>query len=571
MLRLLAPLFAVLGALFMTAEDASAETRSLKLHFVHTGEKAEIVFKRNGRYDAGGLRQISQILRDWRRNEPTKMDPRLLDLVWEAYRQTGSNEYITVVSGYRSPATNAMLRGRSRKTGVAKKSQHMLGKAMDFYIPGVKLKTLREIGLKMQGGGVGYYPTSGSPFVHFDVGNVRHWPKMKRSELIALFPNGKTLHVPSDGKPLPGFEQALASYKNRQSAGALAIASASSGGSGRKSRGLLAALFGGGDEGEADADDADSTSARATSPRMPVTPRRAPAKPVAEPAPMAAEPEAEPVPARAPAPAPAPREDAQQPAVVAAAPTPERLPFQVLSPEEANRAPVPMQEATPSPETPESVLAALSPRSIPLPAFAARETPETTQAAEMTALLATGQTAEESGFAGGAPLPSWRPDEPVAENATVLTALAESEQTKRKIADILAAPMPATRPADMARPAPRLAALAPDETAQHESAQAAAVFEPKSTAKSYRLSRKDARPEPRAKTVALAAASARWALNGDATATASQRRVAFNAVNARKSPASVYLAGFTQDRAVQADANRFSGKAVNFLPAARFE
>ncbi|MGO4842133.1 DUF882 domain-containing protein, partial [Rhizobiaceae sp. 2RAB30] len=110
------------------------------------------------------------------------------------------------VSDYLSPATNSLL--RSRYNGVAKKSKHMLGKAMDFYLPDVKLKKLREIGLKMQGGGVGYYPTSGSPFVHFDVGNVRHWPKMSRKELVALFPNGKTLHVPSDGKPLPGFEQA---------------------------------------------------------------------------------------------------------------------------------------------------------------------------------------------------------------------------------------------------------------------------------------------------------------------------------------------------------------------------
>ena len=85
------------------------------------------------------------------------MDPRLFDLIWEAYRTSGSNDYIHVVCGYRSPQTNSMLRSRSK--GVAKKSQHMLGKAMDFYIPGVKLKRLREIGLKMQGGGVGYYPS----------------------------------------------------------------------------------------------------------------------------------------------------------------------------------------------------------------------------------------------------------------------------------------------------------------------------------------------------------------------------------------------------------------------------
>ena len=119
------------------------------------------------------------------------MDPRLIDLVWSVYRAVGARDYIHVVSGYRSPATNSMLRSRSK--GVAKKSQHMLGKAMDFYIPGVSLKKLRETGMKMQIGGVGYYPRSGSPFVHMDVGNVRHWPRMSRRELVAMFPNGKTL------------------------------------------------------------------------------------------------------------------------------------------------------------------------------------------------------------------------------------------------------------------------------------------------------------------------------------------------------------------------------------------
>src|SRR5690606_18853772 len=112
---------AVLMAL--SPSQASAETRALKLYYVHTGEKAEIVFKRNGRFDAQGLKKLNVFLRDWRRNEPTKMDPRLFDLIWQVYRSTGSSQYITVVSAYRSPATNAMLRSRSANTGVAKKSQ----------------------------------------------------------------------------------------------------------------------------------------------------------------------------------------------------------------------------------------------------------------------------------------------------------------------------------------------------------------------------------------------------------------------------------------------------------------
>ncbi len=113
----------------------------------------------------------------------TKIDPELLDLVWEVYQKVGASQPIHVVSSYRSPATNNMLRKRS--SGVAKNSQHTLGKAMDFFIPGVKLATLRATGLRKEVGGVGYYPRSGSPFVHMDTGSVRHWPRMSRSELLA--------------------------------------------------------------------------------------------------------------------------------------------------------------------------------------------------------------------------------------------------------------------------------------------------------------------------------------------------------------------------------------------------
>ena len=87
-----------LSFIMFAAPAARAETRTLKLFFIHTKEKAEITFKRNGRYDQAGLRKINNFLRDWRRNEPTKMDPRLLDAVWEAYRAVGARDYIHVVS-----------------------------------------------------------------------------------------------------------------------------------------------------------------------------------------------------------------------------------------------------------------------------------------------------------------------------------------------------------------------------------------------------------------------------------------------------------------------------------------
>lgn len=244
-------LFVALAGLFSTTQTAAAETRSLKIYFVHTGERADIIYKRNGRYDPKGLQQLNTILRDWRRNEATKMDPRLFDLVWAVYNKAGASGYINVVSGYRSPQTNAMLRSRSR--GVAKESQHMHGTAMDFFIPGTPLKTLRDIGMKMQEGGVGYYPNSGSPFVHMDVAGVRSWPRMPRDELVRLFPDGKTLHIPADGKPLPGYQVAMEEYKRRL--GSEQIMMADSRSSGRsKPRNLLAMLFGGGDEDESEDD-----------------------------------------------------------------------------------------------------------------------------------------------------------------------------------------------------------------------------------------------------------------------------------------------------------------------------
>lgn len=197
----------------LISNTADASSRSLKLYYLHTGEKATITYKRNGKFIPAGLNRLNRFLRDWRRNEPTKMDPNLFDLVWEVYRQSGSHAYIHVISGYRSLKTNNMLRKRGR--GVAKKSQHTLGKAMDFFLPDVKLAKLRKIGLIQQVGGVGYYPRSGSPFVHMDTGRVRHWPRMTRKELVRVFPNGKTLHIPSDGKPLPGYNQAVAAYNAR--------------------------------------------------------------------------------------------------------------------------------------------------------------------------------------------------------------------------------------------------------------------------------------------------------------------------------------------------------------------
>lgn len=239
-----------LGILAGTAETedavANGDTRSLTIYHTHTQESATITFKRDGRYDRAALEQLNWLLRDWRINEPTKMDPRLFDTVWEAYRQVGSGQAIHIVSAYRSPGTNAMLRRRSKM--VAEYSQHMLGKAMDFYLPDVSIDRIREVGLQMQRGGVGWYPHAGTPFIHLDVGSVRMWPRMTHEQLARLFPDGKTVLLPSDNRPFPRYEEAKAEILARGGTVAGITTQMASGEEedGPGLFGFLASLFGGG-------------------------------------------------------------------------------------------------------------------------------------------------------------------------------------------------------------------------------------------------------------------------------------------------------------------------------------
>lgn len=211
----LAALLVLLGNSALESAVANGDTRTLSLHHIHTDEDITITYKRDGRYDEEALKKLDRFLRDWRKEEDIHMDPRLFDVIWEVSREFGGGKTIHVVCGYRSPSTNAMLRRRS--SGVARFSQHTLGKAMDFFIPGAPLEELRDAGLRLQRGGVGYYPSSGSPFVHLDVGSVRHWPRMTHDQLARVFPNGRTVHIPSDGHPLSGYALALADIEKRGS------------------------------------------------------------------------------------------------------------------------------------------------------------------------------------------------------------------------------------------------------------------------------------------------------------------------------------------------------------------
>jgi len=377
--------------------DAShAETRKLKLHFLHTGEKAEITYKKNGRYISSGLKKVNRFLRDWRRNEPTKMDPKLLDLIWEVYKETRSKKYIKVISGYRSPKTNSLLRKRGR--GVAKKSQHSLGKALDFFIPGVKLSKLRAIGLRKGLGGVGYYPRSGSPFVHMDTGRVRHWPRMSRKELVRVFPRGKTLHVPTDGKPLPGYNQAKAEYERKKS-GKFSVASAEQI---RKKPSLLKKLFTRDDEDEG------VPTSRSIA-KKPVKAPSAP-QPVKPQAPAVAAIPAVPTPTLSTGvPVPA----AAQPTTNPGVPTPQAPIPGVETPEVA--------EPTPVIETPEVIIASLTATQLPVPQFSPRvqlaaatpqETPESELAPDAETDVAE-ETVEENSeieIATAIPVPTRSPN-----------------------------------------------------------------------------------------------------------------------------------------------------------------
>ncbi len=221
---------------------ANGDTRTLQLYHSHTGESINATFRVNGVYDSAVLEKLNWFLRDWRNNDMTRMDPRLFDIVWEVYRTAGANEPIVIFSAYRSPATNAMLRRRS--SGVAEYSQHMVGKAMDTTMPSMSMQRIREVGMRLQRGGVGYYP--GSNFVHLDVGNVRSWPRMSYDQLARLFPDGKSVHLASNGQALPRYEEARAELAAR---GSVSVAMASP-----NPTGFFSWLFGGGRDAAEDAE-----------------------------------------------------------------------------------------------------------------------------------------------------------------------------------------------------------------------------------------------------------------------------------------------------------------------------
>jgi uncharacterized protein YcbK (DUF882 family) len=173
---------AIAGALVPTKALAAAGARTgglaaergLSFFHTHTGERLTTAYCTGGEYLAPALNDVNVLLRDFRVNQIKPIDPALLDLLFELNGVLGTDQPFHVISGYRTPQTNAMLQERGgAHSGVASHSLHIEGKAIDIRVPGIRLDHLRDSAKSLKIGGVGYYP--GSNFVHVDTGRVRYW------------------------------------------------------------------------------------------------------------------------------------------------------------------------------------------------------------------------------------------------------------------------------------------------------------------------------------------------------------------------------------------------------------
>lgn len=160
-----------LSSLPRLARASAAAPRALRFDHLHTGERLNVEYFNAGTYVPDALVAVDHLLRDFRTEDVGHIDPTLLDLLYRLTLATGTAKPFQIISGYRSPATNAMLHARS--SGVATRSLHMTGQAIDIRLADVSLTALRSASLALQAGGVGFYPKSN--FVHVDTGRVRAW------------------------------------------------------------------------------------------------------------------------------------------------------------------------------------------------------------------------------------------------------------------------------------------------------------------------------------------------------------------------------------------------------------
>jgi uncharacterized protein YcbK (DUF882 family) len=163
----LIPVLLSLPTAFGNIDDA----RRLHFYHTHTEQQLKVTYFRNGEYQADALDRLNLFLSDWRNGKDREIDPELMDILWEIQQAHGAEGVYEVISAYRSPETNEML--RSRSSGVAQKSQHLEGRAIDVRLRGVDTRELRNTALQLGRGGVGYYAQS--DFVHVDTGRVRSW------------------------------------------------------------------------------------------------------------------------------------------------------------------------------------------------------------------------------------------------------------------------------------------------------------------------------------------------------------------------------------------------------------
>lgn len=149
------------------------DARTLAFTQLHTGESLSLVYRVGHAYIPRAFDRLRHLLRDFRTEQTHSMDPELYDLLWHLHREVDSNEPFEIISAYRSPQTNRMLRARSAHSGVAKHSLHMYGRAIDIRLADVHLAHLHHAAVSLKRGGVGYYPRSN--FIHVDTGRVRYW------------------------------------------------------------------------------------------------------------------------------------------------------------------------------------------------------------------------------------------------------------------------------------------------------------------------------------------------------------------------------------------------------------
>ncbi|MCC7517076.1 MAG: DUF882 domain-containing protein [Pseudomonadales bacterium] len=155
------------------AVPLAGKQRSLSFIHTHTGEQVSLVYKVGEKFLPKSMVSIAHLMRDFRSGDVHPIDPALLDTLWQVQRNLKNTRPFEIISAYRSPATNSMLRRRSANTGVAKDSMHLTGRAIDIRLPGSALSDVRDAAKELKLGGVGYYAQS--DFVHVDTGSVRYW------------------------------------------------------------------------------------------------------------------------------------------------------------------------------------------------------------------------------------------------------------------------------------------------------------------------------------------------------------------------------------------------------------